>query len=162
MATFDAAAPWTTLPDSVKGNIRSYICHPVAQLIKEFDAQREAAPYLRRLGAVQAEKRDVMEMLGHFRTLEWQYVLMNERLSEELPDDADLMRERMEHTLFVLRSRDRYEADRQTLAQREERLRARLRLCAFKGPQSFRVQIENGRWLQFSTQSVARGDYQPM
>ena len=85
MATFDAAAPWTTLPDSVKGNIMSYICHPVAQLIKEFDAQREAAPYLRRLGAVQAEKRDVMEMLGHFRTLEWQYVLMNERLSEELP-----------------------------------------------------------------------------
>jgi hypothetical protein len=24
------------------------------------------------------------------------------------------------------------------------------------------VQIENGRWLRFSTQSVARGDYQPM
>ena len=57
------------------------------------------------------------------------------------------MRERMEHTLFVLRSRDRYEADRQTLAQREERLRARLRLCAFKGTQTVRVQIENGRWL---------------
>ena len=136
----------------------SYICHPVAQLIKDFDAQCEAAPYLRRLGAVQAEKRDVMEMLGHFRTLEWQYTLMNERLSEALPDDvADLMRERVEHTLFVLRSRDQYEADR----QREERLRARLRLCAFKGPQTFRVQIENGRWLQFSN-SVARGDSQPM
>jgi hypothetical protein len=59
MATFDAEAPWTTLPDSVKGNIRSYICHPVAQLIKDFDAQREAAPHLRRLGAVQAERRDV-------------------------------------------------------------------------------------------------------
>ena len=68
MATFDAGAPWTTLPDSVKGNIRSYICHRVARLIKEFDAQREAAPHLRRLDAVQAEKRDVMEMLGHFRT----------------------------------------------------------------------------------------------
>ena len=162
MATFDAAAPWTTLPDSVKGNIMSYICHPVAQLIKEFDAQREAAPYLRRLGAVQAEKRDVMEMLGHFRTLEWQCALMHERLSEALPDDADLMRQRMEHALFVLRLRDGYEADRQTLAQREERLRARLRLCAFKGPQTFRVQIENGRWLQFSTNSVARGDSQPM
>jgi hypothetical protein len=132
MATFDAEAPWTTLPDSVKGSIRSYICHPVARLIKEFDAQREAAPHLRRLGAVQAEKRDVMEMLGHFSTLEWQYTLMNERLSEALSDDADLLRQRMEHTLFVLRSRDRYEADRQTLAQREERLRARLRLCAFK------------------------------
>jgi hypothetical protein len=157
MATFDAEAPWTTLPDSVKGSIRSYICHPVARLIKEFDAQREAAPHLRRLGAVQAEKRDVLEMLGHFRTLEWQYVLMRERLAE----DAGL-RERMEHTLLVLRSRARYEADRQTLAQREERLRARLRLCAFKGTQTFRVQIENGRWLRFSTQSVARGDYQPM
>ena len=151
MATFDAEAPWTTLPDSVKGSIRSYICHPVARLIKEFDAQREAAPHLRRLGAVQAEKRDVLEMLEHFRTLEWQYVLMRERLS----DDADLRQE-----LFVLRSRA--QADRQTLAQREERLRARLRLCAFKGAQTFRVQIENGRWLRFSTQSVARGDYQPM
>jgi hypothetical protein len=132
MATFDSEALWTTLPDSVKGKIMSYICHPVAQLIKDFDAQCEAAPYLRRLGAVQAEKRDVMEMLGHFSTLEWQYTLMNERLSEALSDDADLLRQRMEHTLFVLRSRDRYEADRQTLAQREERLRARLRLCAFK------------------------------
>ena len=151
MATFDAEAPWTTLPDSVKGSIRSYICHPVARLIKEFDAQREAAPHLRRLGAVQAEKRDVLEMLEHYRTLEWQYVLMRERLS----DDADLRQE-----LFVLRSRA--QADRQTLAQREERLRARLRLCAFKGTQTFRVQIENGRWLRFSTQSVARGDYQPM
>ena len=162
MATFDTTAPWTTLPDSVKGNIMSYICHPVARLIKEFDAHREAAPYLRRLGAVRAEKLDVMEMLGHFRTLEWQYVLMNERLSEALPDDADLMRQRMEHTLFVLRLRDGYEADHQTLTQREERLRARLRLCAFKGPQTFRVQITNGRWLQFSTNSVARGDSQPM
>ena len=132
MATFDSEALWTTLPHSVKGKIMSYICHPVAQLIKDFDAQCEAAPYLRRLGAVQAEKRDVMEMLGHFSTLEWQYTLMNERLSEALSDDADLLRQRMEHTLFVLRSRDRYEADRQTLAQREERLRARLRLCAFK------------------------------
>ena len=161
MATFDAAAPWTTLPDSVKGKIKSYICHPVAQLIKDFDAQREAAPYLRRLGAVQAEKRDVREMLGHFRTLEWQYVLMHERWSEVLPDDADLMRQQ-EHALFVLRLRDGYEADYQTLMQREERLRARLRLCAFKGPQTFRVQITNGRWLQFSTNSVARGDSQPM
>ena len=157
MATFEAL--WTTLPDSVKGNIRSYICHPVAQLIKEFDAQREAAPHLRRLDAVQAVKRDVMEMLEHYRALEWQYVLMRERLAEA--DDAGL-RERMEHTLFVLRSRDRYEPDRQTLAQREERLRARLRCCAFKGTRTFQVQTENGKWLQFSTRSVARGDYQPM
>ena len=162
MATYDAEAPWTTLPDSVKGNVMSYICHPVAQLIKEFDAQHEAAPYLRRLGAVQAEKRDVMEMLGHFRTLEWQYTLMLERLSEVLPDDADLMRQRMEHTQFVLRLREQYEEERQTLKQREDWLRARLRLCAFKGPQTFRVQIQNGRWLQFSTNSVARGDSQPM
>ena len=162
MATFDTAAPWTTLPDSVKGNIRSYICHPVAQLIKEFDAQREAAPYLRRLGAVRAEKLDVMEMLDTLRTLEWQYALMNERLSEALPDDADLMRQRMEHTLFVLRLRDGYEADRQMLTQREEWLRARLRMCAFKGPETFRVEITNGRWIQFSPHSVARGDSQPM
>jgi hypothetical protein len=43
------------------------------------------------------------------------------------------MRERMEHTLFVLRSRDRYEADRQTLAQREERLRAAFVCARSKG-----------------------------
>ena len=162
MATFDAAAPWTTLPDSVKGNIMSYICHPVAQLIKDFDAQREAAPYLRRLGAVQAEKRDVMDMLSYFNTLEWQYVLMLERLSEVLPGDADLMRQRMEHTQLVLRLREQYEEERRTLKQREERLRARLRLCAFKGTQTFRAELRNGRWLQFSTNSVARGDSQPM
>ena len=162
MATFDIEALWTTLPDSLKGNIRSYICHPVAQLIKEFDAQREAAPYLRRLGAVQAEKRDVMDMLGYFSTLEWQYTLMLERLSEALPGDADLMRQRMEHTQLVLRLRSQYEEERRTLKQREDWLRARLRLCAFKGPQTFRVELRNGIWLRFSTQSVARGDSQPM
>jgi hypothetical protein len=151
MATLDATALWTTLPDSVKGNIRSYICHPVAQLIKEFDAQREAAPYLRRLGAVQAEKRDVMDMLGYFNTLEWQYTLMLERLSEVLPGDADLMRQRMEHTQLVLRLRGQYEEERRVLKQREDWLRARLRLCAFKGPQTFRVEIRNGKYLQFST-----------
>ena len=70
MATFDAAAPWTTLPDSVKGNIRSYICHPVALLIKEFDAQREAAPHLRRLDQVRTDVGGIMEMLEHFCTLE--------------------------------------------------------------------------------------------
>ena len=134
MATFDAAAPWTTLPDSVKGNIMSYICHPVARLIKEFDAQREAAPHLRRLDQVRAEMRAMMEMLDHFRTIEWQYVLMTERIAEQLPEYEELLlRERIEHADFLLRSRDRYEADRRMHAQREERLRARLRLCAFKG-----------------------------
>ena len=106
--------------------------------------------------------RDVMEMLEHYRILEWQCVLMNERLAEQLPEDAELLRERIEDTNFLLRSRDRYEADRRTLAECEERLRARLRLCAFKGRRTFRAQTKNGRWLQFSTNSVTRGDYQPM
>lgn len=117
-------APWTELPESVKAHIRSYICHPVAKLIKEFDAQREAAPHLRRLDQVRADLRDTQEMLQHFHTLEWQIAQMTTH------PNVHQLRERIEHTTALLGLRDGYEAAHRELAQREERLRARLRLLA--------------------------------
>ena len=117
-------APWTELPESVKAHIRSYICHPVAKLIKEFDAQREAAPHLRRLDQVRADLRDTQEMLQHFHTLEWQIAQMTTH------PNVHQLRERIEHTTALLGLRNGYEAAHRELAQREERLRARLRLLA--------------------------------
>ena len=117
-------ALWTELPESVKERIRSYICHPVAQLIKEFDAQREAAPHLTRLDQVRADLRDTQEMLHHFHTLEWQLAQMTAH------PGVHQLREQIVHTTALLELRDGYEAVHHELAQREERLHARLRLLA--------------------------------
>ena len=117
-------APWTELPESVKAHIRSYICHPVAKLIKEFDAQREAAPHLRRLDQVRADLRATQEMLQHFRALERQLAQMTAH------PNVHQLREQIVHTTALLELRDGYEAAHQELAQREERLHARLRLLA--------------------------------
>ena len=67
MAIFAADAPWTTLPDSVKGTIRSYICHPVAQLIHNYDARREAAPLLRELVRRCDRRRHIDGLMSEYR-----------------------------------------------------------------------------------------------
>ena len=127
MATFDADALWTTLPDSVKGTIRSYICHPVAQLIHNYDAHREAAPPLRELVRRCDRCRHVDGLMSEYRQ-EFIYLFARQ-------DPRAMGYERIMHGLL-----QELRGNRAAI----QRLRARLRLCAFKGPVTLHAQKLNG------------------